>query len=108
MKEPFSRDGNDDCGRFGHSVDINGDLACVVAKHSLFSHWDGNKWVQFDRINNGAGSDSDPECSITGDTVVILGYDSNQGRFLQLYKYDEDLDGVVLFQDTIYADSGVD
>jgi len=105
MDEPFipSDESYGRTEQFGNSLDIDGDLACVVDRgNTYFYRRHGTKWLEFDNRT----VTQNTECSIAGDitltlTIAVGYHDSNRGSILQLYKYDQDLGKVVPLQDPI-------
>ena len=119
VDNPFIHTANTTQAKFGHSVGIDGDLACIVNNLSyeanLYHREDNNKWVQFNRTK-GIGY----ECSISEDiiamsdwsyeqpinpqiykhTFVINEFESSKYSW-QLYKYNRDLNAIFPVQDSV-------
>jgi len=99
---------------FGYSVDVDGDLACVVAAISgevyIFERDDGDddttggSWAQMDKLIFEDWIVT--ECLIAGNTLAVQTLDLQSGIFdnLQLYVYNEDTDKFVFLQSVFPAD----
>ena len=85
---------------FGMHVDIDGDLACILDHFEysvLLYRRVSNKWVQVDKIDG-------DWCSTSEDSIVTTvrnNTDPATTSALHLFKYNEDLDGLVSIQDPI-------
>eukprot|EP00580_Thalassiosira_gravida_P017282 CAMPEP_0201664684 /NCGR_PEP_ID=MMETSP0494-20130426/6063_1 /ASSEMBLY_ACC=CAM_ASM_000839 /TAXON_ID=420259 /ORGANISM="Thalassiosira gravida, Strain GMp14c1" /LENGTH=825 /DNA_ID=CAMNT_0048143503 /DNA_START=29 /DNA_END=2506 /DNA_ORIENTATION=- len=104
---------------FGQSLDMDGRFACVSDLNYFYlfrrtanendEYEDGyeNKigdnnnnnitWVQFDKMER--GRERYGKCSIANNTFAIQSYVSSTKKALQLYEYDEELQGVIPLQD---------
>jgi len=84
--------------RFGWYLDVDGDLACVGDDrgdtHVYRRDDGGGGWGQFGDLIDDV--ELAHQCSIVGDTIAIRNWEG-----VALYKYDVDLRGFALLQDTI-------
>ena len=95
VDDPFVQASNTTHKGFGLTLDIDGDLACVIHDDgaNLYYQDKDNKWVQFDTIKDMTG------CSISGDTISVMRLGISTA--IKLYKYNRDQNTVYLVQDPI-------
>jgi hypothetical protein len=110
LASPFMFNADNDLGKFGKHVAIDGDIACVMNESpyyntQLFLRQD-NKWVQ----SNAFGSDEWIfGCSISGDTIAIGDNDQDHDEYIakiKLYKYNRELNEISPIQDPIVPTGG--